>query len=69
VIMTDRTKQGGNFDHNGHGNLLGGKGYCMHGSPQNGWTNEMFGDFHAESVKYDSWRLHVHGPDGSQWWY
>ena len=23
--------------------------YYMHGSPKNGWLNELFGDFHAES--------------------
>jgi prepilin-type N-terminal cleavage/methylation domain-containing protein len=70
VIMTDRTKEGGKGNSAGTlGNVLGGKGYCMFGSPQNGWSNELFGDFHATSVSYGSWRLHVLGGAGAQFWY
>jgi type II secretory pathway pseudopilin PulG len=32
--------------------------YSMHGSPTHGWTNELFGDFHAESRQHSqlTWR-------------
>ncbi|HWB53080.1 MAG TPA: prepilin-type N-terminal cleavage/methylation domain-containing protein [Tepidisphaeraceae bacterium] len=70
VIMTDRTKEGGASNGAGTvGNLLAGKGYCMFGPPQSGWSNELFGDFHAESVKYGSWRLHVVGGAKAEFWY
>lgn len=69
VIMTDDTKHANKFVASTGGNLLSGKGYCMHGSAQNGWANELYGDLHVESVKYGSWRLHVEGGTYAAFWY
>lgn len=48
-ICSCRTKQ--------QSNSLG-TAFSMHGSPTHGWTNELFGDFHAESRQHNqlTWR-------------
>lgn len=69
-ICSDMTKEGGKSNGTGTaGNIMGGKGYCMHGTPQNGWANELYGDFHAVSVPYGSWRLRIVGQSNGKWWY